>query len=256
LGFLNFYSTQTLQLSKIITHMAFKKSTLLGALALIFTLPAVHAVNITIAGDSIKGGELIAGTFTAAIVGTAGGANNFPAGEPPASAIDGVAVGAGATKYLNFAKEDTGYIVLPSGGTIVNGISFVTANDDPRRDPASYILYGSNAVSSLAASIYTLAGDGFTQISTGALTLPNTGTNLSGNLAGSEGRGLAASVAFANTTPYTSYILVFPTIRDTTANSMQIAEAVLTFSVPEPATTGFLALGLLGALTTRRRHQA
>ena len=217
-------------------------------------LPAAHAALVTVPGSSIKGGELVGGTFTEATPGTVAATNNHPAGEPPAASIDGVIT----TKYLNFAKEDTGYIVIPSGGaSIVTGIDFVTANDSTARDPASYILYGSNSVSILTASLFTLAGNGFTQISTGALALPNTGPNLTGNLANSEGRGQPSSVTFANSTAYTSYILTFPTLRDTaTANSMQIAEAVLTGTVvPEPSAAGFLILSLLGALSGRRRQR-
>ena len=214
---------------------------------------STHAATITVSGSALKGGELLAGVFTEATTGTAAGINNSPPSEPASAAIDAD----NGSKYLNFAREDTGYIVIPAvGPAIVTGINFVTGNDAPNRDPASYILFGSNSVSSLAASIFSIAGNGFTQISAGALSLPNTGTNLTGNLAQSEGRGYAASVIFTNSTAYTSYILTFPTLRGA-ENSMQIAGAVLTGTViPEPATGVFAGLALVGMFGLRRRAKA
>ncbi|MES2705807.1 MAG: PEP-CTERM sorting domain-containing protein [Verrucomicrobiota bacterium] len=195
--------------------------------------------------------------FTIGTAATAGGANNWPAGEPPAFAVDGNP----NTKYLNFAKLNTGYVFTPTTtGTVVTGIKFTTANDSPERDPASYILYGSN---SLVAS--TNPGDvlnvstGFTQISTGSLTLSETRLTAGGD------------VTFTNATAYNTYLLVFPTVRNEAgANSMQIGEAVLQTAggavgaagtvgggllttVPEAGSTALLGLAGLGLVSRRRR---
>jgi hypothetical protein len=137
------------------------------------------------------------------------------AGAPPANegvirVVDGV-----GQKDLNFLDLDSGFVVTPLGSSVVNGISFWTANDAPERDPASYRLEGSTA-----------GPDGpWTTISEGTLNLP-AARNAGGNalLVG----GNVQVVRFTNTTAYTSYRVVFPTLKDAaTANSMQIAEVDL-----------------------------
>lgn len=232
-----------------------KRFTLTALAAILLGSAAAQAITITVVGDPIKGGQLAGTVFTEALPGELFGQNSTPGGggERAPLSIDGDI----GTKYLNFGQEFTGYIVLPAGGlSNVTGINFVTANDSPDRDPASYTVYGSNSVLSLASSTYDLITNGFTEISTGLLTLPNTGQNLTGNLSQTEGRGYAASVSFGNAAAYTSYLLVFPTIRNTnTANSMQIAEATLqgTF-VPEPTSALLLSSGLVFLGTVRRRR--
>jgi hypothetical protein len=117
------------------------------------------------------------------------------------------------TKYLNFGKENSGIIVTPDAGAkVVTGIQLRTANDAPSRDPASYELYGTN---SAIVSAENSRGDGeaWTLISSGALDLPM------------ERQTDSALITFINAASYTSYKLVFPTIRDTLAadaDSMQI----------------------------------
>src|SRR6058998_763367 len=66
-------------------------------------------------------------------------ANNSPGSEGVANAIDNA-----PTKYLNFDKLNTGFTVTPRvGGTILIGLSLTSANDAPERDPATYVLTGS-----------------------------------------------------------------------------------------------------------------
>src|SRR5204862_386886 len=66
--------------------------------------------------------------------------NNSPGSEAVANAIDNVPT----TKYLNFDRLNTGFTVTPRvGGTTLSGLSFVSANDAPERDPATYVLTGS-----------------------------------------------------------------------------------------------------------------
>lgn len=195
--------------------------------------------------------------FTIGTANTTAGANNWPAAETPGLAVDANS----GTKYLNFAKLNTGYIFTPSvGSTVVTGINFTTANDSPERDPASYVLYGSNSLTAnaTAGTSFDVSG-GFTQIATGSLSLTDTRLTAGGN------------VTFSNSTAYTTYLLVFPTVKNAAgANSMQIAEAVLQTSggavagtgtigggllatVPEAGSTSLLSLAALGLLSRRRR---
>ena len=88
-------------------------------------------------------------------------------GNPPAA--EGVAnlINNNTTKYLNFLDLGSGAIINPAlnrttGGNVVTGIRFYTANDAEPRDPASYILEGS----------HTQSGP-FTLISSGPLALPS-----------------------------------------------------------------------------------
>ncbi len=188
--------------------------------------------------------------------------NFFPGGESPPFAIDGV----NGTKYLNFGELNTGFIVTPTGGaaTTATGIEFVTGGDAAERDPASYSLYGSNTIvlTSAPAAGTTFNLSSFTIISSGALTLP-------GNPLTDDQRGVTSAINFTNTTPFITYLLVFPTVKDSgSANSMQIAEAVITGAggdltpagspigggqlIPEPASAGMLALGAMLLLRRRR----
>jgi hypothetical protein len=124
---------------------------------------------------------------------------NHPAGEAPAFVIDN----RGDTKYLNFDELNTGFTVTPTGTGIVRGIVFVTANDAPERDPASFILEGSND------------GVNFSPIASGGLTLPTP-------------RYALSHVAVVNTQSFQQYRVTFPTVRSSaSANSMQIAEVQL-----------------------------
>jgi hypothetical protein len=185
--------------------------------------------------------------------------------ENPPNAIDNV----NTTKYLNFGETNTGYIVTPTGGapTIATGIAFVTGNDHPDRDPATYSLFGSNSIvltsNPTAGQIFSLSD--FTLISSGTLSLPGVpGNNL-------DQRGVAASTSFTNTTAYTTYLLYFPTVKDAAlANSMQVAEAALTGAggtrltpsgspigggqlIPEPGSVALLLVTSGAALLRRRR---
>jgi len=134
---------------------------------------------------------------------------------PAAEGVERVIDNAGQ-KYLNFFEFDSGFIVTPLGSTVVNGVRFWTANDSPDRDPASYKLEGSTAG----------PGGPWTVISQGPLSLP-AGRNAGGATTALRG-GLNQVVRFNNTTPYTSYRVTVPTVKNATAaNSMQVAEVDL-----------------------------
>jgi hypothetical protein len=135
---------------------------------------------------------------------------------PPANeGVERVIDNAGQ-KYLNFLENNSGFIVSPLGSTVVNGLRFWTANDAVERDPASYKLEGSTAG----------PNGPWTLISEGPLNLP-AGRNAGGATTALRG-GLNQVVRFTNTTPYTSYRVTVPGVKNgTTANSMQIAEVDL-----------------------------
>ncbi len=120
------------------------------------------------------------------------------------------------TKYLNFGKTNSGFIVTPAlGSSIVEGLEITTANDFPGRDPASFELYGTNDAILSTDNSRADGGEAWTLISSGDLTLP-------------EERFTAGGVvAVTNTVEYESYLMVFPTVKDEMGDgvdSMQIAD--------------------------------
>ena len=122
-----------------------------------------------------------------------------PAGEHPGLAIDNNS----STKYLNFDKLDTG-LTITTGGGVVTGLGLTSANDAPERDPASFVLSGSND-----------GGATFTEIA-------------AGDIAAFGARFERQEVSFDNSTAYTTYQVTFPTVANAdAANSMQIAEIEL-----------------------------
>jgi hypothetical protein len=174
--------------------------------------------------------------------------------ESPGNAIDGLTT----NKYLNFAEFNTGYILTLTGTEIVTGLSLTTANDAPERDPTSFSLWGSNTVTANATpgTLFNLSS--FTPITLGSpLSLP-TARNTTAPL-----------VIFENATAFSTYLLVFPTVRNSaTANSMQIAEARLMTAggalpstgtiaggqlIPEPGSMALLGVAA-GVLAMRRRR--
>jgi hypothetical protein len=179
-------------------------------------------------------------------------------GEQPENIIDNT-----TNKYLNFLDLGSGVIINPltsrigTGGVVVTGLRLYTANDSPLRDPASYILEGS----------HTPSGP-FTLISQGPLALPEGRNAIPGNQLATPptlptpinpATQFNQTIEFANTIPYISYRLTFPTLKGAgpgidpnAANSMQIAEIEL-LAVPEPGSLAVLSIGALGLLARRRR---
>ena len=217
---------------------------LLSSALLASSLQLAQAATITLAGDPIGGGQLIGSTFTIANGNGTGGQNSYPGGENPSNAIDGVT----ETKYLNFAKTNTGYIVTPTIGlSNVTGLTLTTAGDAPNRDPLTFSLYGSNTAIASGVSGTTYDLGTFTLIVADAST----------GLGPDPGRGQTAPTqTFTNVNDFTTYVLVFPTICDSGGtDSMQIAEAILSgTAIPEPSSLAFLGLGALGLVTRRRRN--
>lgn len=156
---------------------------------------------------------------------------------PPAESVANAIDGNPGTKYLNFAKQNSGFIVTLSGGPeAVRTFQMTTANDAESRDPTSWALYGTNdAIMSANDSL----GDGetWTLIDSGLVDLP-------------LARGaLGPYVQVDSNTAYASYRMIFPTQRDPAAgnaDSMQYAEIQFySESIPEPATIGLAAIALL-----------
>ena len=159
----------------------------------------------------------------------------YPGGESPPKLIDGLT----STKYLNFGKLNSGLIVTPGGPTTVDGFQITTANDWAERDPATWALYGTN--DAIVSGDNTEGnGESWTLIASGDIALP------------ADRLTLGPLVSFANSAEYSSYKMLFPTLKNADAtNSMQIAEIQL-YGVPEPATMCLLGLGGLALLRRRR----
>lgn len=145
-------------------------------------------VDVTMPGDAITGLPNEAGAW--------------PGGEDPAKVIDDNP----GSKFLNFRKTESGFIVVPGGATnaALTGIGFTTANDAPERDPASVSLYGSDDGAAWTAIVENLP-----------VALPST-------------RGTAADFFFENYRGFRQFKVLFPSLRDAGgANSMQVAEVRL-----------------------------
>ena len=139
------------------------------------------------------------------------GNSSYPGAESPAQGIDGNF----ATKYLNTGGENTGIIITPaSGASVAKQLVLSTANDAPDRDPASYVLSGTNdSINSAdnSSGVY----ENWTLIASGDLNLP-------------DDRNVqeAQTLDLDNDGSYTSYRLVFPTTKPG-GTLMQIAEIQL-----------------------------
>jgi len=214
-------------------------SCLLAALILVmFTVTSVSGafVDITRPGDPI---ELVSGINQ----------GDDQAGPPPAEEGVAQAIDDVGQKYLNFLDLNSGFGVTPSANPTsepVIGIRLYTANDSEDRDPASFILLGSND---------SITGP-WEAIASGNLALPSD-RNEGGNTVSipPEGNPTAyyQEVLFDNVTPYTHYQITFPTLKNAaTANSMQIGEVEL-LVVPEPASLALFGIGGLLMLAIRRR---
>ena len=127
--------------------------------------------------------------------------DNHPAGEHAGFAIDNDS----STKYLNFdgANDSPSGLTITTGGGVVTSLGLTSANDGPERDPATFVLSGSND-----------GGVTFTEIA-------------SGDVPAFGDRFERQEVSFANDVAYTTYELIFPTTAGASTCCMQIAEVEL-----------------------------
>jgi hypothetical protein len=143
-----------------------------------------------------------------------------PAGEVVEHATDDL-----TDKYLNFGLDGNevapflgpvGLVVTPaSGATLLTGLRIYTANDAPERDPADYVLEGSNN-----------GGASFTTIASGPVYLPS--ARNAGNLLIDPLALANREVRFANSAAFTTYRLSFVNVRNNAqANAMQLGEVEL-----------------------------
>ena len=173
----------------------------------------------TSAASQVLGGWVNGGNFTIGTVGTTSNATNWPAAESPDKVVDANT----GTKFLIYRNSHTGVILKPTNSSLVfNRLSLSTANDAPERDPASFILYGSSS---------NLTGNASTNIPISSLT-----QIASGNVTMLDTRNAGPTVIqFANSVAYTSYVVVFPTVRSTVNNNlMQISEIQLSQGINPP----------------------
>jgi cytochrome c553 len=132
--------------------------------------------------------------------------NRSPGGESPAHAIDGKT----ATKYLNFGLLNSGLLISLQKPLIVGGLTISSANDSPDRDPAEYLLEGSND------------GEKYTRID-------------SRPIPPFSARFQPQAFRFNNEMEYSTYRLTITKMQNSGANAMQFSELQFYSSVkPQP----------------------
>jgi len=171
------------------------------------TCSAYGAKNVLTVGDPIIAIDRDIVTLTSI----------YPANEGPNQAIDNrwlPTTPQTSTKYLNFGRFNTGFIIDPNfGSSTVQSFRIHTANDNEPRDPATYELYGSNDPGIMSGDDSAGDAESWTLISSGALSLP------------SARRATGPVVPITNATSYNLYRLVFPTLKSpNAATAMQIGD--------------------------------
>ena len=165
--------------------------------ALLVSCGAAHGANLLTPGDAIIA------------IGAFGSESNYPGGEAPSKLLDGQT----DTKYLNFGKENSGFIVTPgSGSSVAQSAVFRTAGDATERDPSNVSIYGTN--------------DPITSLDNG------TGNNENWSLISSFNANLpdsrlttSAPIDFTNGAAYSSYRVTFDSLKNGgAANSAQLDE--------------------------------
>jgi hypothetical protein len=161
-----------------------------------------------------RGGQLSSGNFTFGSIGSSNPGTNWNANESPDQALDGSV----STKYLIFRNTGVGLIASPQAGPKrVNNLSFWTANDSAERDPLTYQVYGFATAVTARSGTLNVTTNG-TLLGSGTLTLPAT-----------RNAG-PVNVAFSNITEYASYLVVFPTVKNSpSTNLTQISEVQFSY---------------------------
>ena len=139
--------------------------------------------------------------------------SSYPAGESPSLIIDGSTT----TKYLNFGKVNSGFIITPANGpAVARSFTLTSANDSEARDPTEVTIFGTNEA---------------------VVSTDNSGGNLENwfliakvpvSLSSNRGETIPP-VDFANETSFASFKVVFTKLKGPgpgfgTPNSVQVAE--------------------------------
>ncbi|MGD9635395.1 MAG: hypothetical protein AB7G28_23515 [Pirellulales bacterium] len=152
--------------------------------------------------------------------------SNYPSEEPPSNLVDFTYTSASghfdfegadkaidgntATKYLNYAGNNSGFIVTPQSPAQVRSFIVASANDALDRHPTAWQLFGTNdPILSTDNSLGT--AENWTPIDSGSIVAPTTLFTDS------------PVVTVNNAASYSSYKLLFPQLNG--GNSMQISEA-------------------------------
>ncbi len=171
-------------------------------------------------GDQI----LASGDFAVACFDVPAVFSNSPQSEVPTNTIDGTP----EAKYLNFGQANSGFIIrrADNAPVTIDGFTITTANDFPERDPASYDIFGTNdPITSKQNS--DGEAENWTLVDSGTLTLTDDRFTESD------------PIPVANTTAYTAYRVVFPTVKTPAgANSMQLGEMTFTGEVGDSGMLG------------------
>ncbi len=153
--------------------------------------------------------------------------------------------GDGRTKYQNFGKANSGFIVTPTlGPTQISNFIITTGNGDPAADPSSWALYGTNDPI-LSQNFSQGTAENWTFIDSGTLALPDARLEP------------GPRVDVDNMQFYLSYRMVFPSLKNATApgvTSMQFADIQFYQSgpggpatpTPEPGTVVLAVCGTIG----------
>jgi hypothetical protein len=133
-----------------------------------------------------------------------------PSGEKVEKAFDGLA----STKYLNFGKMGSDVLIDAGQAFIVSGVTLVTANDESSRDPLSLEVYGSSSAFTSATDMSSWMA-GATQLGSRVTLSPPSARQTTYP---------KAEVSNPNRLDFRYLRLLFPTIRNSGANSMQVSE--------------------------------
>jgi hypothetical protein len=168
--------------------------------------------------------------------------SSYPAGEASGFVIDGDP----NTKYLNFGEQNSGFIVTPQGPNAsmpVNWMQLTTANDDERRDPKNWELYGTNDPITSADN---------TDGSDENWTLVDSGVNTDDQVPTDRNATGALVPVDSGGTAYASYRMVFTDVREANGCCMQLGD-IQFMSVPEPSAFFSMICGLALLGLIRRR---
>lgn len=136
------------------------------------------------------------------------GSSTTPGGEKVEKAFDGLA----STKYLNFGGAGSDVLIDTGEQFVATGVTLVTGNDEPGRDPKTLELWGSNSAFTDASNMTSWVS-GATQIGATATLSPPTDRNSTYP---------KAALANPNRLAFRYYRLLFPTVRS--GGMMQVSE--------------------------------